>query len=172
MLEELNIHEFDKVYDIMQKSFPPNEIRSHQGQKVLLTKDGYKIYVVNDEKCDEIKAFIAVYKFESFVFVEHFAVNEKFRNEGLGGQMLKWLIGRSGKMICLEVEPPDSDMAGRRINFYKRNGFFMNQFPYTQPSIEEGKQPIELFIMSSSRPLTEREFEDIKSVIYKNVYSI
>ncbi len=170
MLKLLEEKAFDEVYDIMQGSFPPNERRSREKQRALLSKSRYKIYTIKDETANTLKAFIAVYEFEKFLFAEHFAVSFDYRNQGLGAKILKELIGITDKRICLEVEEPTTELACRRIEFYKRNGFFFNDYPYIQPSIEAGKEPIPLFIMSTKAPLTQAEFDDLKELVYKEVY--
>ncbi|MCI8448180.1 MAG: hypothetical protein HFH30_07230, partial [Eubacterium sp.] len=74
--------------------------------------------------------------------------------------------------ICLEVELPENDLAKRRIRFYERNGFFLNQYPYVQPSISKGRSPIPLLIMTSGQPVSEKIFQEIKSTLYEYVYGV
>lgn len=75
-----------------------------------------------------------------------------------------------GKMVCLEVEPPDNEMASRRIDFYKRNNFFLNNYPYTQPPISTGRNPIPLLIMTHGRHINNIEFAKIKEELLTKVY--
>ncbi len=168
-LKLLDTENFDLVYKIFEESFPPDEMRSYSGQKSLLQKDFYKIYVLQDV---EIKAFIAIYELGEITFIEHFAVSSACRNQGLGAKILKEIMGDKTKIYCLEVEPPLTEIAKRRIGFYRRNGFFYNDFYYVQPSLGEGRNPIELKIMSSGKELCENEFRLIKELIYKKVYGI
>ena len=67
--------EFDKVFSVLKTSFPPDERRTYDAQKALLNNPKYNIYVLPDSESDEIKAFITVWQFGTFAFVEHFAVN-------------------------------------------------------------------------------------------------
>jgi len=163
-LKEINIADFDKMFKIMEKSFPTDERRPKDEQKRLFANPLYKVYCAG-----EMKAFMAVWEFDSFVFLEHFAVSPVCRNEGLGSKMLEELKRIYNKKICLEVEPPETDTAKRRINFYKRNGFYLNEFPYIQPPISKGKQPVPLMIMTSET-INEQEFKEIKHTLYKEVY--
>ncbi len=170
MLNILKEKDFDKVYKIMFDSFPPDEIRRYEKQRALMTKTEYKIYTLCDGDSNEIKAFIATYDFEGFLFAEHFAVDGKYRNQGLGSVILKELISCTAKPICLEVELPSTPIACRRIEFYKRNGFYLNEFRYIQPAIDDGRQPIPLLIMSTGAPLTEQQFQSLKKTVYERVY--
>ena len=115
---------------------------------------------------------MAVWEFDDFLFLEHFALDGAIRNKGIGGQMLLELTKKYHKMICLEVEPPNDEISLRRINFYKRNGFVLNMYPYMQPSMSKGKKSIPLMIMTHKREIDTHEFENIRNVLYKNVYGI
>ncbi len=172
MLRQLQAEEFDNAYEIMRDSFPPNEIRSREHQRALLLKSGYKIYVLKDESAQTIKAFLATYDFDEFLFVEHFAVSKEYRNQGIGSTMLTELQKTTDKPICLEVEEPNTELSVRRIEFYKRNGFFLNEHTYIQPAIEEGKEPIPLKIMSTNKLLDVKQFTKIKKTLYKEVYGV
>ena len=170
MLQKLKPEDFDKVFQIMELSFPEDEHRTYEEQKELLNNSLYQIYILSDERGENIKAFVAVWEFDEIVYVEHLAVNPEFRNGGLGAMILQELISRSEKQICLEVEPPKETMAIRRIGFYERNGFFLNEYDYMQPAISKGRKPIPLLIMTSGRKISREEFDRIKTLLYTKVY--
>lgn len=172
MLQKLKTTDFDKLYNIMETSFPTDEYRPYEEQKALLENPLYHPYVLADEETGGLKAFIAVWNFTSFSFVEHFAVNPSYRNLGLGSQMLQELQSMLPHQICLEVELPETEMAARRIGFYQRNGFFYNDYPYMQPSISEGRNPIPLRIMTSGQAIALEDFLHIKEVLYTEVYKV
>ena len=169
MLKKLERKDFDKVFRLIEKSFPKDEYRTYDGQKALLRDPAYEIYGLPGAD-ESIMAFMAVWKLEPFVFLEHFAVAPEHRNSGIGSQLLSELVRESGKMVCLEAELPDNIIASRRIGFYERNGFFSNEYPYIQPSLSPGQNPVPLVIMSSGRPLSRAEFAEIQQVLYIRVY--
>lgn len=171
-IELLNTADFDRVYHLMQLSFPPEEFRPYRQQKALLNRSEYQIHVFKDDSSQQIQGFIAVWDFDSLVFIEHIAVDPAYRNGGIGAKLVNYITNLFGTMVCLEVEPPDDELSYRRIEFYKRNHFFFNPYPYVQPSISEGKKPIPLFIMTSQRLITETEFEQIKTLLYTQVYQV
>ena len=74
-------------------------------------------------------------------------------------------------MVCLEVEPPENEISKRRIDFYKRNGLYLNTFPYLQPPISNGKNPVPLMIMSSKK-IDKEKFSFIKDKLYREVYNV
>lgn len=169
VLERLDISDFDEMFDIMEKSFPADERRPKEEQEKLFNISNYKVYCVKEKN---VKAFMAAWEFDTFVFLEHFAVSPEYRNEGLGGRMLTALAAMCDKKICLEAEPPETDVASGRIHFYERNGFYLNEYPYIQPPISKGKKPVPLMIMTSGEKVSVQEFEEIKSTLYKEVYKI
>ncbi len=165
MLEELKIRDFEEVYGLLEDSFPAEERRSFEGQRQLLERPDYKILGLRG---DSLKGLAAVYDREGFLFLEHLAVSESCRNQGLGAELLK-LLSERGKPIVLEVEPPESELARRRIGFYQRNGFFLNEYPYVQPPLAAGR-PVELLLMTSGKALSQEEFQRVKTILYKDVY--
>lgn len=169
MFTKLDIAEFDEMFSIMEKSFPLDEYRPYDEQKALFDNQYYNVYA---EKEDAVKGFIAVWDFTEFLYVEHFAVNPDCRNQGTGAKILKELVKLFSKPLCLEVEPPENELTKRRIGFYERNGFFLNEYPYVQPPISKGKNPVPLMIMSSGKALTENEFHIIKEKLYREVYKV
>jgi len=174
MMQKLNKQDFDKMYRLMEKSFPPDEYRTYDEQKALLDDPAYTVYVLYNGS-EDIKAFIAVWEFDEFAFIEHLAVQPEYRNCGIGSRVLIELAERlrlGGKTVCLEVEPPETEMAARRIGFYERNGFSLNEYPYMQPPISEGRKAIPLLIMTSDGKADRNMFELIKQTLYTRVYKV
>lgn len=167
-MRKATVGDFDHIYDILQSSFPKDERRGYEAQKQLLKHPDYSIYVW--ERYGKICAFISVWEIDGFALVEHFAVDESCRNCGLGSKMLCKLKETLGVRICLEVELPETDLACRRIEFYKRNGFYYNEYEYEQPAYSEETNPVSLRLMTTAAPLAEDEFINVKKQIYKTVY--
>ena len=72
--------------------------------------------------------------------------------------------------VILEVEPPETEIARRRIGFYQRLGLYLNDFPYTQPSMQKDQPPIPLKIMSWPEKVEENTFRSWQKRIYQAVY--
>lgn len=159
--------DFDKVYEIMSMSFPVNEMRTYDYLKKQLDDEKFNIYM-NKEKT----AFITLWKFDDFDYIEHFASLPQERGKGIGKEMIEKLIKMSGKTVVLEAEPAETEIQKRRIGFYNRVGFVVNDYYYFQPSMREGVDGLELKILSTPESLTEKEFEKIRDTIYKNVYKV
>lgn len=169
MIIEIKENRFDEVFAIMKNSFPRDEYRDYDEQKALFKKDNYHVYGLVDEK-KKIKAFIALYFLHDLVFIEHFAVAAPYRNQSLGQLILKEIHSLIDAPLCLEVELPHDELAKRRIAFYKRNGFYLNEYHYVQPPFSSSRKPINLFLMTSKQVLNEEQFKKVKSIIMKNIY--
>ena len=163
MLQRINETNFPEIYRIMQASFSDDEYRPYDEQLALFEEPEYRIYYMP-------AGFLAVWEFESFIYIEHFAVDPALRNSGTGSAMLQELVKQYQKPICLEVELPEDELTRRRIGFYERNGFVFNEYPYIQPPISKGKSPVPLRIMTYGRAITQDTFEEMKRVLYQRVY--
>lgn len=172
MVELLKFEDFDQMYSIMEQSFPYDEYRGYEGQKQLFENPEYKVFIHRNEETKEIDGFLSAWEFDDILFFEHFAVSSKVRNGGIGGRMLREVLTQVNKLTCLEVELPEGELEKRRISFYERNGFCYNPYPYTQPSIAPGREPIPLRIMTYQRTITETEYEKIKNLLYRRVYHV
>lgn len=170
MLEIMKDQEFDQVYSLMQKSFPIDEYRPVQEQQKLLQNQNYRIYTVHDTDKTTVRAFLAVWQFFDFTYFEHFAVDTALRGQGMGSMILKEASRLFDRQICLEAELPDTEIAKRRIEFYRRNGYFSNDYFYMQPPISEGRKAVPLMIMTAKSTVTKEQFEKIKAVLYREVY--
>ena len=170
MIQKLKHEHFDQIYNIMQASFIEDEYRSYTQQKDLLDNPFYTIYALYEK--EEVKAFLSVWEFDDFAFFEHFAVNQKYRNGGIGARFLSDVIKIINKEVCLEVELPEDSLSKRRIGFYERNNFFLNEFDYMQPSLEKGKKEVPLYLMTSSSKVFKTQFNHIKDTLYKEVYKL
>jgi len=169
-LREIELEEFDKVFSIMEEAFPIDEYRPYEKQKALLSDPAYGIWVMSDVRGIEVKAFAAVYVFEDFLFIEHLGTDVRYRNLGIGAEMIAELKRIYGRRICLEVEHPETDIAARRIRFYERNGFYRNEYDYVQPPISEGRAEVPLIVMTTDGALSAREFARIRDTLYREVY--
>lgn len=172
MLKKLKTEDFDAIYEMMRQSFPVDERRSYEGQRALLCDPFYEIYVMQETEQAGISGFLAVWEFDDIAYVEHFAVAPSCRNGGIGASMLRALESMLHKRICLEVELPEQEMAVRRIGFYERNGFSLNEYPYIQPALSAGQKEIPLLIMTTRGKVTEKEFHSIRQLLYRHVYHV
>lgn len=169
-LEVLTNADFDAVWNIMENSFPVEERRERRGQEGILAEPCYHFYGCKQEGV--LAAFFAVWEFEEFSFIEHFAVEKSHRNGGIGAALLRQLLAEIKAPVILEVEPPEGELQSRRIAFYERNGFVINSYDYIQPAMSDQGRAIPLRIMSSPEKLGTAEYEKIRERLYRYVYRV
>lgn len=163
--------DFEDAFKIMEEAFPPHEMRTYEGQKILLSEKEYRL-LVKRNKDDEMVAFITAWEFDDFTFVEHLAIDHKFRGLGIGTKFLKDFIKNHNKPVILEVEPGITETAIRRINFYKSLGFYLNDYYHVQPALRDDTGPCELKIMSYPKLLTKEEFSFIRKTMFDRIYKV
>lgn len=169
MLTVLQDEQFEQLYQLFEESFPSDEYRPYETQRALLSHPQYQIYVY--EKDHEVAAFFATWEGPHYIFLEHFAVKEKFRNGGLGSKLLQEFLTQQIKPIVIEIEPPEGEIEKRRASFYERNGFHLSQWGYIQPALANGQTPVPLVLMSYPKPLQEEDYHSFKNWVFTHVYS-
>ena len=167
VLEKMNPIDYERVYHILEKSFPVDERRPYDAQKALLEEPRYSIFVYKEN--GEIVGFLATWSLDGVVFVEHFAVLPSARNQGLGTKALALLAERH-ELIVLEAEPPESELAVRRLGFYARAGLLPNDLPYLQPAYRKGEAPVPLLLLSRPAPLADPTA--VAAEIHRVVYGV
>ncbi|WP_297678297.1 GNAT family N-acetyltransferase [uncultured Bacteroides sp.] len=115
---------------------------------------------------------ITYWHFGTFYYVEHFAIDPALRNGGYGRSALEHLYQLLKTPIVLEVEMPENEIAQRRINFYKRQGFVLWDKPYMQPPYRPGNGYLPLLLMVHGDLKCDRDFETVKEQIYREVYNV
>ena len=165
MLKKATFDDFPRLYPLLESGFPLDEYRPYKDQRELLNHPNYSAYVN-----EALTALITVWQFEDFAFIEHFVVDAACRNQGLGSKMLQWVVHMLSCPVCLEAEPPTTELAQRRLAFYKRNGFFVNEYPYEQPPYCADRCPVPLLILTTGGTVSEEQFAAIRDILYKEVY--
>lgn len=161
---------FSELYKILEYSFPENERGDFNDQFAKSNCPEFRTMTLSED--GKILGFLNFWELSDFVYLEHFAVAKELRGKGLGSELIRQLCALcTGKTIVLEAEPPAlNEFSARRIEFYRRLGFHTNPFPYKQPPYHKGDEPVELVIMSRPQPLSESDFNEKISEIYRRVY--
>ncbi len=116
---------------------------------------------------------VTLWDFGSFCYVEHFAVQPARRGGGLGAKVLEACMqARPAVPFVLEAEPPETEMATRRIGFYTRCGFALDATPYLQPPYRRTDDWLPLCLMSTDSSFLAVRREDVKRNIYTRVYGV
>lgn len=152
-------------------AFPLAERRDFSLLRELISSE--PMFTIIALLCDGFYAgFITSWDFEDFSYIEHFAIDESQRNGGLGGMALNAFISGLGRPVVLEVESPADEMSIRRIGFYKRQGFILNEQEYFQPPYRDGDSWFPMLLMTHGTLDLTVHFERVKNLIHKYVYGV
>ncbi len=163
------ISNFDEIFDLMKISFPENEYRTYENQKRLLEKNEYKIITKKNEN-GNVVAFLSLWSAPEFDFIEHLAVSPLCRGGGIGSEIMKKLLNNTNKSVILEIEIPCDEISIKRLRFYEKLGFKLNEYEYHQLPLRKNALPLQLNLMSYPEKLSQEQFESIKNYIHKKIY--
>nr|WP_320023922.1 GNAT family N-acetyltransferase [uncultured Acetobacterium sp.] len=162
--------DFKKIYTLMERSFPPEEVRSYENGVKILSDPNYRILISINED-GEILGFIAEWDLGSTIFLEHFAVDQTLRGLGIGSGMMAAYLSQVIKPVMLEVEDEKTAINERRIVFYQRLGFYLSEYGYQQPVMRgDVSKAISLRIMSYPDPLTKDDFYNFRHQVFTQIY--
>ncbi|MBO9730402.1 MAG: GNAT family N-acetyltransferase [Chitinophaga sp.] len=156
------------IQDLYEEAFPKEERRPWPQQLSLIAAG--KIRILRISKGDLFAGFVFYWHLPLFNFIEHFAIHADARGGGAGTQVMQLLEKQLGTII-LEVEPPITEQAIRRIAFYERLGYQTFPDAYEQPPYYPEFPPLALRIMHKGFPPGEANFAVVKDQLYQYVYT-
>ncbi len=157
------------IRPIYESAFPLDERRDFE-DIIHLTEYEPCFHVDICTDNNQTIGFITYWNFAEFIYIEHFAVDESQRGKGYGKKVLSELLHQEELPLVLEVERPEDEISIRRIRFYETMGFSLCKIPYVQPPYSQGKNPVDLFLMSYGKIDLNTKFDLVKSILYKKVY--
>lgn len=164
-----NLEDLEIIRDLYFTAFPSEERRSEEDFSRQPNLPGCQVDLVYH---DEVYAgFCIWWQLEGFAFLEHLAVNPEMRGEKTGQKTLNKLREVVQGPLLLEIEPPLEGDALRRLHFYLRNGFYLLDKPYRQPSYHGGES-LEMKLMSSHENLPYDLLDLWIDLVKKRVYNV
>lgn len=162
----------ETVWQLYETSFPAHERRSRTAQEKAFADGRARSKVMLDDD-GEVTALMFYWLHADMVYVEFLAVNPAMRGRNIGSGVVERLLElHPGKLVILEIEPPQEETAVRRLRFYERLGFVRNPYDYIHPSYRRGADacPHELVLMSHGRIATEEEFSGFTEFMRETVW--
>ena len=155
--------------DLFESAFPEDERPDFE---VLGHRDSrFHFMVAATADDDEPVGILSFWDFEDFTYVEHFAIDEELRGQGLGKAVfLNFMSQRTGQVV-LEAELPHDEVSEHRVEFYATMGFDCCPQRYEQPSYRKGGRKVPMVVMSKL-PMDDDEFEEVRSVLEREVYGV
>lgn len=159
------------LQDIYRTSFPIEEQRPVESMERLLAQDTpYRISALLDEN-GALLGLLTSWEFETFVYIEHFAITPTLRSSGYGAMALKTFMQSLSLPLILEVEPPTDDITRRRIQFYQRNGLILYEYNYFQPPYTSEQKGVVLKLMGSI-PENKYFATNVSHTLHREVYGV
>lgn len=172
-IQQINTsHEYYPFVEaLMQVAFPLQERRDASLQREITdNKPYFHCHIIL--KQDTPIGLLNLWKLENFHYIEHFAIHVRYRNKGYGQQVLLHLKKEIKGLIVLEAEEPTDEITRRRIAFYQRQGFVLQDIPYLQPPYRKGDEWFPMKLMTLNGTDLISQFETVRDTIYKEVYKI
>lgn len=164
----------DKYYtsfaEIYAVSFPIFEQRDEKQQLSAFQNEHYHLLAVIED--DTLVSFISYWDFDTYVYIEHLAVNPILRGRNAGSNTLIAFADFIEKTIILEIDPPVDEVSNKRLRFYEKLGYKTNPYQHFHPAYKpEHFPPHELLVLSNPAGLSEREYEqffrDLTDIVMK-----
>ena len=162
---------WDSLVRIYLLSFPVDEQRPVESILRLLAEEPrYTLYAVIDDNTKPI-GLLTTWTFETFTYIEHFALSPEVRGQGHGSEALKMLIAQNPRPLILEAEPPTDELTRRRIRFYERSGLTLYDYPYVQPAYTADSQPVPLCLMGTL-DTQGATLDQVSRTLHREVYRL
>ncbi|MFI3285936.1 MAG: GNAT family N-acetyltransferase [Rikenellaceae bacterium] len=162
---------FSRFWDLYTSSFPTEERRNREYQEECMTHDNYHLEAILND--NEFVGFIGWWSLDEICYIEHFATSPHLRGNGYGRQALEGFLEEQTQHIILEVEHPTCSLSQRRIGFYSRIGFILNDYHYEHPPYSlKQNEPVSLRIMSYRQALDSTQMDRFRELCFREVHFI
>ncbi len=152
----------------LEEAFPDDERRTFESLASLLNCPEITCHVIVLD--DNPIGVFNTWDLSLFRYIEHFAIVPSLRGKGFGKRVLHEYVQQVSPPIILEVEPPISSIAQRRIQFYENEQFVLCPNTYCQPAYDSCKKPVALKLMEYGNRLLPDRFDEVVDLLYQKVY--
>ncbi len=163
-LDLLNKTDIDFIGNLYIESFLEEERRPVDEMWKLYEESKAQFFILLAVSENKRVGFFTYWDLEDFIFAEHLAVSSNFRSGGYGSKIINLFKENIFLPIVLEVEPPETEIAKRRIGFYQRLGFEVWNVEYRQPSYHQDGKSYPMKLMSDNIDLSKNCKEIINKI--------
>lgn len=136
---------FAVCFSLYETSFPVWERRGLAEQLRLLAEPDYHCEAVTAD--GTFVGLLCWWALDTGCYVEHLATAPALRGHGLGAEIMRAMQARHTSMV-LEIDPPEDEISRRRLGFYQRLGFVVNDYDYRQAAYRLGMEDVPLRLLS------------------------
>lgn len=139
-MEFIRIKSKDDYYwkDLMKiyrKSFPLYEQRNAMNQLEVLKDENYYCTAICENK--NLIGLLFYWNIDKYIYIEHLAISPKLRGKSYGSKIIKEFCKKDATII-LEIDTPCEDISIKRLRFYSKLGFVIQDFSHLPPSYRNG----------------------------------
>ncbi len=154
------------VWQLYESAFPSAERRLLEQHLKAMQDTRFFPYIYTSEQ-SELIAICFYWDFTVFKYLEHFAVNPKLRNKGIGSKIIQSLEADT-EPIILEIEPPVDKLTIQRLKFYERNNFRQTDYKFVQLKYRKNTSDLVLDLLCN-KEMNQKLYEQFKEIIYKEL---
>lgn len=155
---------FDEAWKLYEESFPESEKRTLEEQKIL--EENLKYNTLGFIDNNKLVAILFYWDFSTHNFVEHFAVNKELRGKSYGSKILEIFLS-SHKNVVLEIEEIYDLISEKRLRFYEKFGFVVNDYEHYQVPFRKNQDELKLLFLSHKNYLSKQEYTNLYSEMKK-----
>jgi len=157
---------FEKAWQIYEESFPIEEKRTLQEQIKLFDKENFRMLCYVQEEV--VLSILFYWKIDSYTYLEHFAVNSILRGRSYGSKILQEFINNNQNII-LEIEPVVDEMTQKRLDFYKRFDFKVNNHLHFQVPFRKDEKKLKLTFLSHKKVLSADQYTTLYQMMLQKM---
>lgn len=151
-----------EAWKIYQASFPKGERRQLADQVRTLQDHRYFCMAILKETL--VAGILFYWRIEGFCFIEHLAIHEDCKGNGMGTRVLEKMKQLPGRLV-LEIDPPEDFVSIRRRKFYERSGFVLNAHEHVNLPLRIGFEELPLRVMTVELPLSREEYRVFNGIL-------
>lgn len=132
----------EEWWNLYESAFPVCERRGTALHTAALADPAFHCLHISD--AIGFVGLLSYWQWSDLCYVEHFAIAESRRGQGLGHRVLKLLP----EPFILEIEPVENEITARRLAFYESCGMVRLSQQHVQLAYQRGMPDIPLWLLS------------------------
>lgn len=157
---------FPFAWDIYEYSFPQDEKRTLFEQEEILKNKNYNAFgYIKDGK---LLAILFFWSFGKYTYIEHFAVDRSIRGKSIGSKIMKLFLSKY-KNVVLEIEPLNDEICKKRLEFYRKFNFIVNEYKHFQVPFRAASKKLQLLFLSNNKKLKIDEYTFLYNKMEQNL---
>lgn len=157
---------FDDAMKIYEASFPIFEQRTLKNQIEALENEMYYSSIICEN--GKLIGIVFYWKYGKYTYIEHLAISPSLRGKNYGSKILRDFC-KDNKDTILEIDNPIDEISIKRLKFYSKIGFKLQDFEHIHPPYRQEYDGHYLKVLSFNRDLSKEEYEEFNTFLKTKV---